>query len=156
MKILQPPTSKTYKTVYTMYCPRCRALLEFDSKDLSASRNSLWVTCPCCQNIIDVNDWDMNDWKSNQFQSEEEPEPPRFKFPDSFYHFGESNQAVKIPDDEVQQMVDRMVKRFPELKPGEFGVEATGDTMVLALKFGDSNEIVVAKNYWEDEFITEE
>lgn len=147
MKILKPPTNNMRSTVYTMYCPHCGALLEFDYEDLSASGNDLWTTCPCCQNIIDVN---------NQSQPKEEPEPPHFVWPSSFYHYGESAGAVKIPDNEVQQMVDRMVKKFPELKPGEFDMEATGDTMVLALKFEDSNEIVVAKNYWEDEMIKEE
>lgn len=146
MKILKPPTNNIHSTVYTMYCPRCGALLEFDHEDLSASGNSLWATCPCCQNIIGMN---------NQSQPEEEPEPPHFVYPDSFYHFGESAGAVYIPNNEVQQMVDRMVKKFPELKPGEFDMEATGDTIVLALKFEESNQVIVAKNYWEDEIETE-
>lgn len=146
MKILKPPTNNIHSTVYTMYCPRCGALLEFDHEDLSASGNGLWATCPCCQNNIDVN---------NQSQPEEEPEPPHFVWPSSFYHFGESAGAVNIPDKEVQQIIDRIVKRFPELNDGEFTYEGTGDTIVIGLKFNDSNEVIVAKNYWEDEIETE-
>ena len=149
MKILKPPTDNKYNTIYTMYCPHCGALLEFGGAEVQVTGTNEYVYCPCCNKLVDVKPVSID-------LGMEESEPPHFKFPDSFYHFGESSQAVYIPEDEVQQMVDRMVKKFPELKPGEFDIEATGDTMVLALKFEDSNEVVVAKNYWEDEFITEE
>lgn len=151
MKILKPPTNDQYKTVHTLVCSRCGAMIEFDEQDMTTTDDGYRVKCPCCNLIIAVHSGGYN-----QPQDEEEPEPPHFVWPDSFYHFGESTQAVKIPDKEVQQMIDRIVKRFPELRVGDFDIEATGDTTVLGLKYEDSNTVIVAKNYWEDEIETEE
>lgn len=38
---------------------------------------------------------------------------------------------------------------------GEYAFTSTGDTIVFGFKFKDEDEIIVAKNYWEESVLHE-
>lgn len=74
-----------------------------------------------------------------------------FTFPNTFYRFGASEDAVCLSDDRVQEYVDIVkCKLKQECKVGDFVMTGTGDTMIFGFKFEDEDVIFVAKNYWED------
>ena len=77
--------------------------------------------------------------------------PPTF--PRTFYHFG---SGKKISDKDIQGMVNRVVDNIKKADVGDFYTMATGDTMVVALKYEDSIDIIVAKDYWEDTLTDED
>lgn len=77
------------------------------------------------------------------------------KFPQSFFHFGES--AI-LTDEETQKYIDEVKNKIERIKEDD-GYEyiATGDTIVLGFKTeGIYYDIYVAKNYWEDSYSIEE
>ena len=77
--------------------------------------------------------------------------PPTF--PRTFYHFG---SGKKISDKDIQGMVNKVVDNIKKADVGDFYITATGDTMVVALKYEDSIDVIVAKDYWEDTLTDED
>ena len=68
-----------------------------------------------------------------------------------------NGERVKnLSNEEVQQYVDKVVQKCECLKAGEFTFAATGDTMVIGLKFEDETDIIVAKDYYEDAIMDED
>lgn len=121
------------------------------------------VTCPFCntefyyteEDLIDINE------KEDGFICPEcgfdisIRERTSCKFPESFFHFGES--AI-LTDEETQEYIDEVKNKIERIKENEGYVYiATGDTIVLGFKTeGIYYDIYVAKNYWSDSYSIEE
>ena len=77
------------------------------------------------------------------------------KFPESFFHFGES--AI-LTDEETQEYIDEVKNNIERIKEDEgYHYIASGDTIVLGFKTeGIYYDIYVAKNYWSDSYSIEE
>lgn len=134
-KIISPPESKIpEKRPIITTCPHCQYTISYTEDEVErVENNGLGVICPNCNESIVL----------------EHIEP--FTFPDTFYHFGTGEGAICLSDDEVQQYVDIVKRKLQqECRVGEYTFIGNGDTMVLGLKFEDEDEIIVAKNYWED------
>lgn len=121
------------------------------------------VTCPFCntefyyteEDLIDINE------KEDGFICPEcgfdisIRERTSCKFPESFFHFGES--AI-LTDEETQEYIDEVKSKIERIKEDEgYYYIATGDTIVLGFKTeGIYYDIYVAKNYWTDSYSIEE
>lgn len=53
-------------------------------------------------------------------------------------------------------MVNKVVDNIKKADVGDFYTMATGDTMVVALKYEDNVDVIVAKDYWEDTLTNED
>lgn len=134
-KIIAPPANELNETIekrpIITTCPHCQYTISYTEDEIERVENDgIGVICPNCDKPIVL----------------EHVEP--FTFPDTFYHFGTSENAVCLSDDEVQEYVD-IVKRTlqQERKIGEYTFAGVGDTMVFGFKFEDEDAIYVVKNY---------
>lgn len=138
-QIVAPPETKsTNNQPIITACPHCHYTISYTEDEVDRVENEgLGVICPNCNKSIVL----------------EHIEP--FTFPDTFYHFGASEGAVCLSDDEVQRYVDIVKHKLQqECQVGEYVFTGTGDTMVFGFKLEDEDEIIVAKNYWEDSIET--
>ena len=119
-------------------CPNCENLLSYKKEDVKIGYLG-WETiiCPECgeKNLI----------------TDERIMPPTF--PQTFFRFG---SAAKVSDGGIQEMINKAVSNIKISKPGDFYNIATGDTMVIALKYEGGVDIIVAKDYWEDSLTDED
>lgn len=137
-KIISPPANELNETIekrpIITTCPHCQYTISYTEDEVERVENeSMGVCCPHCGGVIET----------------EHIEP--FTFPDTFYHFGTSEGAVCLSDDEVQRYVDIVKRKLQqECQVGEYTFTGSGDTMVFGFKMEDEDVIFVAKNYWED------
>lgn len=120
--------SKPMKTV----CWECCAEIEYDKEDIVDNR----IKCPDCGASIWV--------------GEEGKEIP--KFPDSFYRFGVSEDAIKVSEKEAADYVKHTIELIKEEPIGGWVTQGTGDTLVIGLRSEENDTIIVCKNYWEDSY----
>lgn len=118
-------------------CDECGAELEYDKEDVYIGwMGCEYVTCPNC------NCETMVDGKRIM--------PPTWKT--TFHHTCANTGAVDIKDAEIQKYVDEVIKNLcsDKRKPGEFCLTGTGNLLVLGVKWEDSADVYVTKDYWED------
>ena len=139
-KIVAPPESQPQNEPIITTCPNCQYTISYTEDEVEHVDNeSMGVICPHCGGVVET----------------EHIEP--FTFPDTFYHFGTSEGAVCLSDDEVQQYVNVVkCKLQQECQVGEYTSAGSGDTMVFGFKLEDEDEIIVAKNYWTDSVFYED
>ena len=133
-QIISPPESKIpEKRPIITTCPHCQYTISYTEDEVDRVENdALGVICPNCNESIVL----------------EHIEP--FTFPDTFYHF-DTNKVSKLTNEETQHYVDIVKRKLQqECQVGEYTFTGTGDTMVFGFKFEDEDEIIVAKNYWEE------
>lgn len=134
-QIVAPPKNEVIeKHPVITTCPHCQYTISYTEDEVDrVSNDGLGIMCPNCDEPIVL----------------EHIEP--FTFPDTFHHFGASEDAVCLSDDEVQRYVNIVKHKLQqELKVGEYTFTGSGDTMVFGFKMEDEDMIIVAKNYWED------
>ena len=113
-------------------CPNCENLLSYEKEDVEIGHLGCeFITCPECGEAILI--------------TGERIIPPTF--PQTFFHFG---AGAKVSDKDTQEMINKAVNNIKTAKVGEFYNIATGDTMVVALKYEEGVDIIIAKDYWED------
>lgn len=119
-------------------CPNCGELLSYEKEDVDIGYLGCeFIVCPVCgEKILTTGERIMSP-----------------TFPQTFFHFG---GGAKVSDKDTQEMVNKAVDNIKTSKVGEFYDIATGDTMVIALKYEDGIDIIVAKNYWEDSLTNED
>ena len=133
-QIVSPPQAQQpTQTPIITTCPHCNYTISYTKDEVERVDNdSMGVYCPHCGDVVET----------------ERIEP--FTFPDTFYHF-DTNETSKLTDEETQHYVDVVKRKLQqELEIGEHTFTGTGDTIVFGFKFEDEDEIIVAKNYWED------
>ena len=119
-------------------CPNCENLLSYEKEDVEIGHYGCeFITCPECGEKILI--------------TGERIMPPTF--PQTFFHFGD---GAKVSDKDTQEMVNRVVDNIKKADVGDFYIMATGDTMVVALKYEDNIDVIVAKDYWEDTLTDED
>ena len=133
-QIIAPPESQPQNEPIITTCPHCQYIISYTEDEVDrVDEDSLGIICPNCNESIVL----------------EHIEP--FTFPDTFYHFGTSEGAVCLSDDEIQRYVDIVKRKLQqECQVGDYTFTGSGDTMVFGFKFEDEDVIYVAKNYWED------
>ena len=70
-------------------------------------------------------------------------------FPDNFYHYGQQGYSINLTNEEVQTYVDEIYEKEKYMKTGDSVVVGTGNTIVIGIKYEDSFDIFVCKNYWD-------
>ena len=135
-------TVKNKKPLNEIICENCGAELCYEPEDKRIGYMGYEVIdCPECGEETPV--------------SEKRIHPP--KFPNTFTHTDPNGEMVKnLSKEEVQHYVDEVVQQCEHLKAGEFTYIATGDTMVIGLKFKDETDIIVTKDYYEDAIMKED
>ena len=124
---------KIYRTV----CFECEAMLEYEEGDTYiGALGGRELVCPSCGEKTFVDEPEGIDLDSSNIE-----------FPTHFMYT--SNRAVNIKDDEIQGWVRRCLKKIEDNPEDEFHLTGSGDTVVIALNFGDEYDIYVAKKYWE-------
>lgn len=133
-QIIAPPKSQPQTEPITTTCPHCHYTISYTTDEIErVSNNAVGVLCPQCGEVIETT------------------HITPFTFPDTFYHYGESEGTARLSDEEIQYYVDIVKRQLQqELKVGEYKFTGTGDTIVFGFKFEDEDVIYVAKNYWEE------
>lgn len=123
-----------------VFCPNCESTLLYEKSDVKIGCLGCEVVyCPECGYDVMI--------------SAQRIMPPTF--PQTFYRFGKYEAAKKVSDEETQRMINEVLKEINTLEVGGFFRVATGNTSVIALKYQDEIDIIVAKDYWEDTLINE-
>ena len=123
-------------------CDECGAELEYNKEDVHIGwMGCEYVTCPACDKETAVSD---------------RVYPPTWKV--TFHHVSSEIDAVDIKDDKIKKCVDEAVKYLcsDEWKLNEFYFKKVGNLLVLGVKWEDSVDIYVAKDYWEDSIAFED
>ena len=129
---------KKGKTKEEIICPTCENLLLYEKEDVKIGYLGCEsITCPECG--------------TEMLTTGERIMPPTF--PRIFFHFGD---GTKISDKDTQEMVNKVVNNIKTAEVGDFYDISTGDTMVVALKYEDNIDVIVAKDYWEDTLTDED
>lgn len=120
-------------------CSHCNNEYIYEDEDLIDIDEShhLGFICPECGNEIIVKEY--------------------INFPDSFYHYGVSKGTRNLAEQQIQSMVNSVVRELKEMKDNYgYFYTATGDTIVFGTKEIDDGEnhydIYVAKNYYTTSF----
>lgn len=124
-------------------CEGCGAELEYDKEDVHIGwMGCEYVTCPACDNETVVSDQRVF--------------PPTWET--TFHHTSAETGAIDIKDNEVQKYVKKVTERLcsNEYKPGEFYITGTGNLLVLGIKWEDSVDIYITKDYWGDSIAFED
>ena len=123
-------------------CENCQAELEIEESDVFVGEFGCHLfKCPCCNETNPIDGFDRDT-------------PPIFR--KTFFHYSVTKDGTvkskHIPDNEVQEMIDKCVHRLisEDVEAGEFSVQGRGDTVVYAFKYEDCIEILVAQDYYED------
>ena len=133
-QIISPPENKIpEKRPIITVCPHCQYTISYTEDEIERVDNeSMGVCCPHCGGVVET----------EHIES--------FTFPDTFYHF-DTNETIKLTNEETQHYVDIVKRKLQqECQVGEYAFTGSGDTMVFGFKFEDEDEIIVAKNYWEE------
>ena len=129
---------KKEKTKEEIICPTCENLLLYEKEDVEIGCYGCeFITCPECGEKILI--------------TGERIMPPTF--PKTFLHFSDGK---KISDKDTQEMVNEVVDNIKKADVGDFHIIAAGDTMVVALKYEDNIDVIVAKVFWEDTLTDED
>ena len=72
--------------------------------------------------------------------------------PEKYFQFGASEGAVKLPDEEICNMIDKTVQKYLRSNCG-YCYSGTGDTFIAVFQSDENNIndyfVVVAKDYYE-------
>ena len=130
-QIVAPPESHSHNEPIITTCPHCQYTISYTEDEVDRVDNeSIGIYCPHCGGVIVI----------------KHIEP--FTFPITFSHI---ENSVSLTDEEIQNYVNIIKRQLQqEVEVGEFAFISAGDTIVFGLKFEDEDNIIVAKNYWED------
>ena len=72
-----------------------------------------------------------------------------YTYPDGFYKFGQSEGAKPLNDDEIRKYLEQVRESLADSNKeyGDFSLIATGDSVIIGLKYYDEYQFIVAKNY---------
>ena len=125
-----------------VFCDACYAELEVEESDVFVGEFGCHLfECPCCGRKVAID-------------GIERDTPPTFR--KTFFHYSVTKEGTvpfkHIPDNEVQEMIDKCVHRLvsEDVEVGEYTMEAIGDTAVYAFKYEDCIEIIVTQDYYND------
>ena len=120
-------------TVYV--CSKCGAEVEVDAGEIVKS-------CPCCGSR---NGAFAPKITNKQISAGE-------AFPEKYFQFGVSEGSVKLPDEEIRNMIDKTVQKYLRSNGG-YCYSGTGDTFIAVFQSDENNIndyfVVVAKDYYE-------
>lgn len=133
-KIISPPKTKPETEPIITTCPHCQYTISYTEDEVERVDDEyMGVYCPQCGGAIET----------------KRIKP--FTFPDSFYQYGVSEDAVEISNEKIQEYINIVRRELEqECEAGGHSFTGSGDTMVFGFKFEDEYVIYVAKNYWED------
>lgn len=73
-------------------------------------------------------------------------------FPEKYFQFGVFEGSVKLPDEEIRNMIDKTVQKYFRSNCGYY-YSGTGDTFITVFQSDENNIndyfVVVAKDYYE-------
>lgn len=137
--------------VNAIKCTHCGDIIE------SKSRHD-FVKCSCGKVYVDggleyqrIGFEKESDFINLAQYEEEIEEVPTLKFgTNDFYKFGEKKDSVELPDNTIQDYIDKVIKTLIEDNDLNYSFMASGDTIVFGFRTLDKEIYVeVCKNYYE-------
>lgn len=134
------PMKITFPLSHT--CENCGSELEIEENDVKIGFAGMaYIDCPVCnkQSFLYMDELDETVTKDT------------LEFPKHFYHFGESEDVVRITPEEIKQRINEAIKFFRE-NPNNFCWHtSSGDTSITVFNFAGDQQylITVAKDYYE-------
>ena len=139
MRIIKQGKPKEEKKTVRYVCNNCEAEIE-------VGINESLDCCPCCgkeQLMLLPKTRDKEFHK--QISAGE-------AFPEKYFQFGVSEGAVKLPNEEIRNMIDKTVQKYLRSNGG-YCCSGTGDTFIAVFQSDENNIndyfVVVGKNYYE-------
>jgi tRNA(Ser,Leu) C12 N-acetylase TAN1 len=134
IKVLNKEQKET--EVYRQTCDECQAQLEFEYEDTYEGVYGLFcVKCPECGREIAVE-------KINPIQLTSQ----NIEFPKHF----RGPAGLDIPNEKIQEWIKECLSNAEEDdENGTFYINASGNTVVIVLKYRDVYEIYVSDKYYE-------
>ena len=130
---LNPQKEDKITAVYV--CNKCGAEAEVDAEEIVGA-------CPCCGA------------RNGTFAPKltNKPLSAGEAFPEKYFQFGVSEGSVKLPDEEIRNMIDETVQKYLRSNCG-YCYSGTGDTFIAVFQSDENNIndyfVVVAKDYYE-------
>ncbi len=113
-------------------CPNCRETIIYEKSDVDILNNdSYGIYCPNCGAEVEIE-------KRN-----------KISFPKDFYRFGMNSYCSHVTDKEIEEKVNRIKKELLNDSESNFYEWASGDTLIIAIKYEDCVSFYVAKNYYQ-------
>ena len=126
---------KEYKVATVYVCSKCGAEVEVDAGEIVKS-------CPCCGSR---NGAFAPKITNKQISAGE-------AFSEKYFQFGVSEGSVKLPDEEIRNMIDKTVQKYLRSNGG-YCYSGTRDTFIAVFQSDENNIndyfVVVAKDYYE-------
>ena len=128
---------KEEKKIYKTLCDECMVELEYEESDTHiGAYGCRELICPECDARVLVESPDgINLDETN------------IEFPTHFAYT--SDDAVDIDDRTIQGWVRECLQGLKDDSSGNFNMRASGDTVVIALKYESECEVYVAKKYYD-------
>ena len=115
-------------------CPHCGCTIGYEEEDVSPMKNGFGIICPKCDENIIL----------------EHCCP--YEFPKTFYHFGDSQNANHISDEQINQWIKNglhAMKMNRKNEDGDLWYTGSGDTEIwMYREDADSICVNVAQNYY--------
>ena len=135
MKVIKKNEVETSEYPKRIVCDHCGAELEYDKDDEYIGQWGMrCVTCPECMRDV--------------FVSDHRVEPPKWYA--TFDHV-DSATAKELKNEDIQEYIDNCYKYLMnEAKQGDFYMTGSGDTMVFGVRYEDTVDLYVTRDYYED------
>ena len=136
-------TQKAIPKTQEYDCEYCGSTIEADADDLHEGwLGAMFFTCPVCgkENMSDV--------------ETELPTKDSVEFPKHFSKSSVDNEAVDIPNEEIQKVIRELCnKLWDKTNEKDYVMSGTGNMVIFIENYaGDGTyKITVCKDYWEGE-----
>lgn len=142
-KTIVPSNAKLPKRIekVTIECENCGSVLEVSREDTHIGYLGLpYVTCPCCDYEMDVEDFDddaIDICASN------------VKYPTHFTISSKEFRAIDIPDERINEWIQQGIKYFRSHKDEYYWYIGSGNTWVHIHRYEEEEEyyVIVSKDY---------
>ena len=135
MKVIKKNEVETSEYPKRIVCDHCGAEREYDKDDEYIGQWGMkCITCPECMGDV--------------FVSDHRVDPPKWYV--TFDHVN-SATAKELKNEDIQEYIVNCYKYLMnEAKPGDFYMTGSGDTMVFGLRYEDTVDLYVTRDYYED------
>lgn len=133
MKIIQDNYGER-QPIERYVCENCNSVFEYEDSDIHVDHKTEFVICPCCGHDCIVY---------------ESPTIYSIKFPKDFYHFGDNNEGIDVPNEEITKVIKDNIAQLEKNPEEPFRYTGYGNMFLCVFNHEDEYYIVVCKNYFD-------
>lgn len=141
-KVIEHGDMHTKITPRTLVCPVCNCKFEYMPNETERTEvtGEEFIRCPECHALCFTGGYDMDD--TDQLFTMDNPP----HYPQDFYVFKNPNSGVS--DADINKWIEDMMQFFKRNPNEDMQVTATGNAVVIAMRFEDGIHIYVARDYY--------